>query len=230
MDSSALTKQVQANIIYSNYVIHAEVLYNGTITDTNPLLNIQGLQSLEATRDFSAFQQSFQASTPPTLPILSQGSITITWSGAVGASVFTFTLNDAPSTPSVLTSSSATWNGLATNTTYTVVMTATNTAGSVTSDPFVVTTGSPLPFAPTAPNTLAQTETDATGFTISWLGAAGATSYTFELDGSPVTTIVDPYAKTAAFTGLSSGSSYSVTITAVNSQGSTSSTPFTATT
>ena len=89
-----------------------------------------------------------------------------------------------------------------------------------------------IPAAPTAPVLNAATSITSTGFSISWTGATGATSYTYTLSPSTGYTVFTykTVAKTGSFTGLSTGIAYSLTIAAVNAGGSTVSNPITVTT
>jgi hypothetical protein len=85
---------------------------------------------------------------PPTKPIiLTSNSITktsfvITWADRTesGSISYTYTLNGIATTPSSLTSQSATFSNLVYNTLYRVVIIATNSGGSTSSDAFSVTT------------------------------------------------------------------------------------------
>jgi hypothetical protein len=103
-----------------------------------------------------------------------------------------------------------------------VNITAVNVEGSISSGSFSVRTG------PGAPSAISQSETTTTGFKISWTPGTGATSYTFTVNGSPVTpTIVG---NTATFTGLSPSVSYSIVVISVKGGLSSPSAAFDATT
>lgn len=65
---------------------------------------------------------------------------TINWSGGVGATSYTYTLNGNQTSAASSTSTSATFTGLTLETAYLVVVTATNGAGSVSSAGFTVNT------------------------------------------------------------------------------------------
>ncbi len=81
--------------------------------------------------------------------------------------------------------------------------------------------------APTQPVVTASSIT-ATGFTLTWTGGNNATSYTYS--GATPTTNNGVSSKTAIFTGLSNGTTYTVTVTAVNAAGSTAATAVSVTT
>ena len=180
---------------------------------------------------------------PPTQPSLSlqpsstsSSGFTISWSGGSGADSYTYTLNGnaaTPSSPSSLlgTATSATFTGLSASTAYSVIVTAVNNTGSAVSNPLSVTT---LIAAPTQPTDLSNNTITSSGFTISWSGGTGATSYTYTLNGSAATpsspSSLLGTATSATFTGLSASTTYSVIVTAVNSTGSVVSTPLSVTT
>jgi hypothetical protein len=80
--------------------------------------------------------------------------------------------------------------------------------------------------APFAPNTLTLLDLTSTGFTMSWTGATGAMSYTYAISpvaGTYVETILSGGNGYVVYTGLSASTSYTLTITSVNTWGSASS-------
>ena len=157
---------------------------------------------------------------------LTTTSFTLTWLGGLGATSYIYTLNDAPFTPSTdIEAKSAVFTGLTPTTQYTIVLKAVSETEEVYSTPIVVTTLSQ------APTTLSVTTGSVTfnSFVASWTGGQGATTYTYTLNGAPVT----PSSQTpqsATFTGLSGETEYTLVVTAVNSSGQTSSTSVTITT
>jgi hypothetical protein len=158
-------------------------------------------------------------SAPTSLNITSASmtGFTINWSGASGATRFTYTLNDVNTVPASSTSTSATFTGLTGGTSYTVIVIAFNgPVANTSSNSFSAAT------LPTEPYSLSASEITSTSFIVSWLGGVGATSYTYTLNGSSVTPSVDNgvASKTATFSGLSSNVTYSVSITAINASGS----------
>jgi hypothetical protein len=89
--------------------------------------------------------------------------------------------------------------------------------------PFYNSTGSISP--PTAPYSLTSSEISTTGFTITWSGGINATSYIYNLNGSPVTPSTDNgvSASNAVFSGLTLGTKYIVNVIAVNPFGTANS-------
>jgi hypothetical protein len=89
--------------------------------------------------------------------------------------------------------------------------------------PFYNNTGSISP--PTAPYSLTSSAISSTGFTITWSGGINATSYIYNLNGSPVTPATDNgvSASNAIFSGLSLGAQYIVNVIAVNPFGTVNS-------
>ena len=154
----------------------------------------------------------------------------VTWSGGDGATSYTYTLDGAAATPSSddgVGSKSATFSGLASGTSYSLVVTAVKGSLSSSSTALVITTieGEATPSAITG---MTSSSITSSGFSISWSGGDGATSYTYTLDGATATPSTDNgvASKSATFSGLSQNDSYSVVITAVNSSGNTSSSSF----
>lgn len=151
---------------------------------------------------------------------ITTSGFTLTWSAGDVAASYTYTLNGLSATPSSQSvgSKTATFTGLTPGATYAVTVSAVNPAGSTASNPFNVTIGA----APTIPTNISGSAISAVGFTISWTGGVGATSYTFSLDG--IATTPSSYSvsnKTAVFTGLTANTTYSVIVNAINSYGTT---------
>jgi hypothetical protein len=187
---------------------------------------------------FPTASSPFTATTaipPPTTPTgISQTATTTTgftlaWSGGDGATGYTFTANGAAVTPTVnLGAKTAVFTALLSSSSYAVIITATNASGTpAPSSSFTALTAVP------APTSISQSSNTTSGFTLTWSGAAGATNYSFTVNGaaaSPAPT-VNVGARTAIFTGLASSSSYTVIVNALNANGfATASSPFTATT
>jgi hypothetical protein len=155
-----------------------------------------------------------------------QTEFTATWSAGVGATSYTYTLNGSVATPSAdngVASNSVTFAGLTANTAYALVVSAVNAGGSTASASSSVTT---LVTAPTQPSSIAFSSTTQTGFTAIWsAGGAGATSYTYTLNGSAATPSADNgvASNSATFTGLTANTFYTLVVTAVNAGGSTAS-------
>jgi hypothetical protein len=100
------------------------------------------------------------------------------------------------------------------------VVTAINNGGSTSSSPYTLTT------PPTEILMVQSTSITSTGFTITWSGGDGATSYSYNLNTSPATPSIDNgvSSKSATFTGLTPDTSYTVVVNAfrINSEGGTS--------
>jgi hypothetical protein len=152
---------------------------------------------------------------------VSASGLTVSWSGAAGATSFSYTLNGVSKTAFSETSSSATFAGLVANTAYAVIVRSTNSAGTTNSQPLSVSTGSSLPALPTS---LASSSISESEFTVSWTGGEGATSFSYTLNEEPATPSAEG-SGTATFSGLLPATSYQVIVTAVNSSGSADSAP-----
>jgi hypothetical protein len=143
---------------------------------------------------------------------------TVNWTGASGATSYTYTFSDSIArVPSSSTSSSATFTGLTAGTSYALVIKAFN-------GPVVNTESATfsLVTSPTQPNTATSSNITSTGFTATWLGGAGATSYTFELDGDLVTpSSYSLSTPNVVFTGLTPNRTYVLVIKATNVAGTT---------
>lgn len=160
-------------------------------------------------------------------------SIRLTWSGGAGATSYTYAANNIPASASPdngVSAQNATFTGLTPSTSYSFVITAINLGGNTVSSPFVVSTG---PAAPQAPTSLTASSITSSGFTLGWLGASGATSYTYTLNGSAATPSTNNSSSdppSVAFTSLAASTAYTVIVIATNAGGSTSSSPLTVTT
>ena len=133
--------------------------------------------------------------TAPVVPVLFFGTInqTLSWSGGDGATSYRILRNEVDMTSLATIDSVAKTirftNALG-NTVYTFILTAINTNGSSESDPLTITTG------PAAPVLIIAGIT-ATGVTVSWTGADGASSFRFilYLKKSSDTAYVNPFGK-----------------------------------
>ena len=172
----------------------------------------------------------------PTAPVVTIGSIrdtsfVATWTGGVGATSYTYTLNGNATTPSVdagLSSKTATFTGLTGSTTYALIVTAVNATNPTSSASTSMTTLIP---PPTTPSGLTLSSITDTSFVASWTGGDPATSYTYTLDGTATTPATDDIVNdTATFTGLTANTTYILIVTAVGSTGPTSSAPISVTT
>ena len=181
--------------------------------------------TLTGTNIYGATPSTFAVSTPPSQPVsfvysgITATSFTVNWSGGNGATSYMYSLNGTPTTPSTdngVASKTASFTGLSGGTTYTIVVTAVNSFGSISSASNSVTTG------PGAPTGLSSNATTISSFAIYWSGAAGASSLTFHYGPSTITT---PASQTSPYTisSLTSTTSYTVYIVATNSIANTSS-------
>ena len=147
---------------------------------------------------------------------ITAAGFTVSWSGAAGATSFTYTLNGIPTTPASFTATSAIFTGLAQAKAYSVIVNAVNLGGSTPSAALAVTTTAQ---APTAVTGLVFSNITSSGFRLAWAGGVGATSFTFSA-GVP-TTDSSLTANFVIFTGLAPGTLYNVVISAINSGGTT---------
>ena len=175
----------------------------------------------------STASASFNVLTTPGQPTslnatnVTSAGFTVNWSGASGATSYTYTIDGTTKVPTSSTSTSATFTGLLAGTSYAIIVTGINTGGSTASSSLSVLT------LPSVPFNVSQTTGSLTAITVSWLGGFSATSYTYTLNGTSTTPSDDQGVanKYAVFTGLTSGTVYSIVVTAVNSSGSISSPP-----
>jgi hypothetical protein len=152
------------------------------------------------------------------------GSATVTWAPPVsngGAAISSYTVTAAPggqiATTTVATSASVT--GLSNGTSYTFTVTATNTAGtSAESTPSAAVTPRTVPGAPTGVRAV-----PGGGLAVvSWTapasdGGASITGYTVTASPGGQTTTTG--ARSVVVTGLTNGVSYTFTVTATNTAG-----------
>ena len=156
---------------------------------------------------------------------------TIQWAGLTGATAYSYTITDgsgvavptANMTDNGLSTNSVSFGGLSVGIGYRVTLSSINPSGSVASATYIGYTG------PSTPSSFSTSSSSQTGFTVSWAGGIGATSYTYELDGSGAI----PHqnngisAKNAVFRNLVPGKSYIVKVTARDNYGSSSSATYT---
>ena len=113
------------------------------------------------------------------------------------------------------------FRGLTPSTTYSIMVTGTNSGGS-TSSTVSVTTLAPQP--PSQFVSIDFSEFTAVSFKVTWVGGEGASSYTYTLNGVAAipTTDMALESKFVVFSGLSPSTLYQIVITATNANGSTS--------
>ena len=176
-------------------------------------------------------------SLPPTQPVLNVTNVTTTtaqinWSGAVGATSYSYSLNGSSIVPTVdsgLVSKFIVLTALSSQTTYSVVVTATNSLGSTASAPLTITTTGPPPTA----MVLSSHDVSSSSITVRWTGGDVTTNYAYFL--SNVTNPSEPfntygsiqdngiYQKSVKYFGLHPSTEYMVTVIAENSGGSVNS-------
>jgi len=158
---------------------------------------------------------------------LTSTTITITWSGGTGAVAYIYYLNGVVTTnvtDNGVLGNTATYTGLTPNTTYLVTLTAVNQYGAqqaCATSLSATTTMLPI-------TNMTRSATSSTGFTLTWQGATGATSYAYIVNGTTVTSSTSPISvtdngvasKTAIFTGMSGATKYQINVIASNSSGS----------
>jgi len=219
----------------SNYYL------NGTISEVLIYNSVLTADQRKLVEGYLAWKWSAQASLPtshpyysfppnyPTAPAslassaITTTGFTVSWSGNLYASSYTYTIDGVSVTPSTdngVASKSAVFTGLTPGTLYAVVVTAVSGLGTADSSSFNVTTTA---VPPTAPTSLNATSVTSTGFTLGWSGGQYATSYTYS---TTPTTNNGVASKSAIFTGLTPGNTYSITVTATNTAASTTSSAF----
>ncbi|MDB5056269.1 MAG: hypothetical protein JWM44_4319 [Bacilli bacterium] len=146
-------------------------------------------------------------------------SITLYWSPVANASSYTLLLNG--SYVGSTGSTSYTYSFLTANTSYSLWVAANNSGGTSS---YATTSATTNPAVPGAPIGL-STSSAANSITLSWQAVSGATSYNVSINGgySGSTT-----STSYTFTGLSTGSSYTLGVAGVNAGGSSNYTTTTA--
>ena len=211
---------IQDNGIYQKFV-----KYFGLHPSTEYMLTVIAENSGGAVNSSINVTTTAQAInvTPTNLSAATSGnSVVLTWTPVAGVAEYLYAINGNQVTPFAdngMASSSATFTGLTPSTTYSFVVVGIDGAGNqYDSDHLIVTTSStPDNLTPTG---LTATAVTATAFVIRWTGSA-AVSYEYVLNGVSVT----PYAdygltrQTAAFTGLSLSTLYTVQVVALDASG-----------
>ena len=143
-----------------------------------------------------------------------QTTMGLTWTNALSATSYSIASSPAVATsPQTATTSGAyTFTGLTAGIQYTFTVTSINASGSgtVTASPAAVFTLSPSVASVTTSNPLTTT------MDLTWPVSTGATSY--DVTSTPTTT-TQTLAPGGTFTGLTAGTVYTFTVTAINSSG-----------
>lgn len=180
----------------------------------------------------TAASSTFTAYTSPSIPAtitftnVTDTVFQVNWLGGAAATSYTYSLRDSSGnllTPSIINNGvlnkNAVVSGLTAGKTYSITITATNFIASVTSASFSIT------MRPSPATSPIQTAVTDTSFTISWSGGAGASSFSFSLNGLP-TTPATALASPVTFTGLTYSTAYALVIVSTNTAGSTNSATF----
>ena len=181
-----------------------------------------GVEATIYTRPVAPLSSTFSVvSTSPSV-------FTLSWTGTTGATAYSYMIkaNGVQIANPTITDNGAAGNAVFSNlspgVTYSVEVIATNPA----TPPNTATSSSVTAFtAPNAAAGITQTAGTDTSATISWTGAAGATSYLYSVkDASQNTVGSATTASTllgATITGLTAGKKYDVIVTARSANGST---------
>lgn len=154
---------------------------------------------------------------------LSYSSFTLSWQPNPTASYYTYEIDGSPIVPLNASLNTATFSNLTGSTIYSVILNSINNVGSTPSAPFTVTTL--IPPASQFSNIFID-NVQSTELTVNWSGAVGASAYVFRFNNI-VLTPIQTTASSATFSGLTPETFYSITITASNVSGSTTSAPTT---
>ncbi|HET8661343.1 MAG TPA: fibronectin type III domain-containing protein [Micromonosporaceae bacterium] len=140
-------------------------------------------------------------------------SVSLSWNASTGATSYTVRRNGA--NPVTVTGTSTTITGLASSTTYSFTVSASNSSGeSAQSAPVSATTGSGQ--VPPAPTGLSVTGVTCSSVSLSWNASSGATSYRVYRGTTLATTVTTT---SATVGGLNPSTSYSFQVSAVSSAG-----------
>ena len=161
--------------------------------------------------------------TPPVQPTdisvsaVSGSTFRLNWTSTNGSSTnYLFTIGGNSVTPSSVGTNFATFSGLNANTAYSFTISASANGTTTPASTVSVTTG------PASPVITGFSNINGNGFTVSWTGGVGATSYSYTVNGVNATPI-STSGNSARFSGYSMGASLPVIINAINVAGTTSS-------
>ena len=199
--------------------------YSVVVTATNPQGSGPGSSPLDVTPANAPGAPTDITVTP------SNATLSVSWTapstGGSDITGYTVTADDGIDTPSTCTTDGSTTTcditGLTNGTAYSVSVSATNAIGTTPSTGSVTATPATTPDAPTS---LSVTPGNGT-LTVTWgapefNGGATISAYTVTADNgvdTPTTCTVTDGSNACTLTGLTNGSSYSVSVTATNAQG-----------
>ncbi|GAA1379221.1 extracellular catalytic domain type 1 short-chain-length polyhydroxyalkanoate depolymerase [Catellatospora chokoriensis] len=178
-----------------------------------------------AYRDAVYFGLDSTATTPPGAPTgltvtgTTNVSVGLSWAAVSGATGYNVYRGGTKVTASPVTGTSYTDTGLTASTTYSYTVRAVNAAGEGPASGAVsATTSATPPPGPAAPTGLTVTSVTDTSVSLSWAAVSGATGYHVYRGGVKVA--ASPVTATAyTNTGLAASTTYSYTVSAVNSSG-----------
>ena len=158
------------------------------------------------------------AAPTPSAVATSSAAISVTWPAVQNATGYTVSYGTGtPTTQASCSGSPCAISGLSASTTYTISVTANNSYGSSPAGTTSVATQAPPIPGATSPSIASQTTNS---LTVSWPAVTSATCYVVRYGtgtpASPTGCVSSPY----AINGLSSGTTYNVSVTASNSNGS----------
>ena len=203
----------------------------GAITGAMALIMSMGFAALAP----AAFADATAPDAPTSVSVTAgNATLSVSWSAPAdnGSAItgYTVTADDGVDTPSTCSndgsSTSCTVTGLANGTAYSVTVTATNAIG--TSDPSSSVSGTPAAQVPSAVTDVLVTSGNASA-SVSWSAPAdngsAITGYTVTADDgvdAPSTCSNDGSSTSCNVTGLTNGTTYSITVTATNGAGTSS--------
>lgn len=156
------------------------------------------------------------APTGLTVGNITANSAVVSWNASANATSYTLYDGSGAVIASGLTSTSYTWTGLTMGTSYTVEVSATNSVGEGSRSAGVTfRTLSPPP----APSGLSASNITANSADLSWSAVSGATSYTLYNMYTNVVIASGITTTSYHWTGLTTGTTYNVAVSATNSVG-----------
>lgn len=180
---------------------------NGVVTETSTPATVVTSTAASPVAPILNFTSAFYSTT----------SFEMVWEGgSTNTSYYSFTLNGNLTVPTILSSNSATFTGLSSNTDYVTIITANNGVDSVQGGPFTATT-SPGTLVPAPITNIRVLDVTSSSLKITWNGGVLISDYYyFTLNGFISVPTNSYYATNANFIGLLPNTLYTVVITASN--------------